>query len=48
MSGEQKLLWLFAVILGLGLIFEVIIWVKKLFIMLTGSEVLCDNETNDG
>jgi len=45
MSGEQKLLWLFAVLLGIGLIAEVFIWVKKLFFIIKQSEVL--NERND-
>jgi len=44
MSGEQKLLWLFAVLLGLGLIAEVFIWVKKIFFIFKQSEVLNERE----
>jgi|AGFT01.1.fsa_nt_gi hypothetical protein len=47
MSLEQKLLWLFGVLLSLGLVLEVFIWVKKLFFIITRSEVLCENNRTD-
>lgn len=47
MSLEQKLLWLFGVLLSLGLVLEVFIWVKKLFSIITRSEVLCENNRTD-